>query len=100
MGMRGPAVPDPFRDERLQLIREFRQRLEALARGGVDRIPAPVLPASSPRRSATTAAAPPIRAGQLEDPRDLSEPPQRPPAAAPPPVAQPPRSPASAPPAL
>jgi uracil-DNA glycosylase len=44
-------------DDRLQLIREFRQRLESLARAGVDRIPAPVLPTAPPRRASAPGTA-------------------------------------------
>ena len=39
--VRAAAVSDPIQDEHRRLIREVRQRLEALARAGVDRIPAP-----------------------------------------------------------
>lgn len=71
-------MPDPIRDERLQLIREFRQRLEALARAGVDRIPGPILPTSPPRR----AGLPPVRvepAGpETETPPTASGPPGQP----------------------
>jgi DNA polymerase len=43
-------MPKPIVDERLRLIREYRQRLEDLARAGVDRIPAPPLSSVPLRR--------------------------------------------------
>jgi DNA polymerase len=47
-------VSESVVDDRLQLTRELRQRLEALARAGVDRIPSPLLPAvPAPRRTAS-----------------------------------------------
>ncbi len=52
-------MSDPNPDEYRQVIREFRQRLEALAMAGVDRIPAPFLPTGPPPRRA---ANPPVAA--------------------------------------
>jgi uracil-DNA glycosylase family 4 len=96
-------MTDRLRDDRLQLIREFRQRLEALARAGVDRIPAPVLPAGPPRRASVppTATPPPTTAVQpaREGPPRAPEPPRRPdaPAATRPPAPAATRPPAAPP---
>ena len=51
-------MSDPIHDEHRRLIREVRQRLEALARAGVDRIPAPVAAAqpAAPRGESAAAA--------------------------------------------
>jgi uracil-DNA glycosylase len=46
-------VSDPIQDEYRRVIREVRQRLEALARAGVDRIPAPPLLPTPPRGAAS-----------------------------------------------
>ncbi|MEA2631017.1 MAG: hypothetical protein QOE66_1236, partial [Chloroflexota bacterium] len=91
-------MTEPLRDDRRQLIREFRQRLEDLARAGVDRIPAPVLPAGPPRRTSSPSVAPPPagRPVVIEEPRGSSEPPPRPAAATP--AAAPPRPPPAPPP--
>lgn len=58
-------------DERSQLIREVRQRLEALGRAGLDRIPTPVIPAAMPR----PLAAPPPAA---QAPKSVADAPPRP----------------------
>jgi DNA polymerase len=54
---KGAEHSNPIHDEHRRLIREFRQRLEALASAGVDLIPAPVLPAGSPYAVAVAHAA-------------------------------------------
>jgi uracil-DNA glycosylase len=61
-------MSEPFQDDRRQLIREFRQRLEALAHAGLDRIPAPSVPIQPPRRPAApsvtpSSASPVVRVG-------------------------------------
>src|SRR3954470_18875585 len=88
------AMTDPLHDDRLQLIREFRQRLEDLARAGVDRIPAPVLPASPPRKSPlpSVATLPADGPGGLEEPPGVPRPPQRASAPVPAPTASAPRA--------
>jgi DNA polymerase len=77
---RSRDVPEPTADERVRLIREFRQRLEMLARAGVDRIPAPTLPPPpAPRRPSARPAGPEsVSAIEATSPPAAAEPPRRP----------------------
>ena len=63
-------MPDTLLEERARLIREVRQRLEALGRAGIDRIPTPSVRAAPRHAPNPPAEAPaPVAAAVVEVPR-------------------------------